>query len=264
MSDQYITTRVLTRSQFIPIYIPSSPSIRVFKKIHGDSWYELDRVDLMEGSSPDTYSYDDKLVALLFNPILIGNEIQIQYEHDGVPNPGVVDLVPTILGEQAYYNYNSIISGLYGIDSYIEGNVHCGSKTSYILDGGIVRIDGLLYSVGNTYWDLNKFGAQSGKDIVTSLLFYLYKPTISDTQLKTKFIQTPNILRTAQYNLADGRGISSSMTELNNAIQTIFSNNDGESSFIEIVRLTVVSKKAPYSPDVYSYYESKYRVLPTI
>jgi len=263
MSESYTTTKILSRSQYIPVFIPISSSIRVFKKIYGDSWYELDRVDLMEGSSPDTYSYDDQLFALLFNPILIGNVLQIQYSHDGIPNPGVVDLLPTVLAEQAHYTYNCVVSGLYGVDSYMQGNIPCGSKASYVLDSGVIRINGILYSVGNTYWDLNKFGAQSGDNIVTSMMYYIAESKLSDTQLNTRFIRSPSIFRSKQYALNDGMGISSSMTELNDTLQNFFTYND-RSGFIEIMRLTVISKKAPDMPDIYSHYEPRYRILPSI
>jgi len=259
----YITKITLSRAQFLPIFIPISTSIRVFKKIYGDNWYELDRVDLMEGSSPDTYSYDELLYAILFNPVLIGNTLQIQYEHDGVPNPGVVDLVPSWIADQAIYNYNCVISGLYALKNSVAGNEECGSKYSMTLDGGMVRLGGRVLSVGSTYWDLNKFGARSGDRIVTSTLFYMAEAELSDTQKRVGFIKTPRYIKTTQYAYNDGRGVAGSLTELNTKLKTLLL-AFGETGFIELLRLTIVSQVGDTPPDLFYYYEPRFRVLPGI
>ena len=261
--EQYTSTRILSRAQFIPVFIPESSSLRVFKKIYGDSWIELDRVDLMEGSSPDSYSYDDNIYTILFNPALIGNTLNIQYDHNNVPNPGIVDLLPTIIAEQSLYNYNCILSGLYALNSYVDGSIPCGTTTSLSLMGGLISISGLLYSMGTTYWDLNKFGAQSGDDIVTSTLFYITDMGLSDHQKMTKFIQTPLYTKTTQYNFDDGGGIASSLTELNNYIQKYLADHT-TNSFIEIMRLVVVSHKAPQDAEIFTHYEPKFRRQPTL
>jgi hypothetical protein len=262
--EHYINTKILSRAQYMPIYIPVSSSIRVFKKIYGDSWYELDRVDLMEGSSPDTYSYDEKLYALLFNPMLVGNTLQIQYDHNKVPNPGTIDLLPSLIIEQASFNYNRIVSGLYVVDSYMMTNVRCGSSSSLTLDGGIIAVGGEMYSVGNTYWDLNQFGAAAGDNIVSGALFYISHVDISESQRGKRFISVPSYMKTTKYNFSDGGGISSALTELNERLQQFFSKIGTTDGFIEIMRLIIISKKSPEQPETLIYYEPKYRVMPEI
>ncbi len=255
----YINTSTLARSQFIPVYIPEPSTVRVFKKIYGDSWSEMDRVDLSDAQATDSYSYDEQIHVFLFHPLLIGSTIQVQYEHNNVSNPGTLDLLPNILAIQATHNYNKILSGLYLNRSYVDGLYTGGNGYSAVINSGVVRLDGEIFTVGDSYWDLNKFGAQAGHETVTTTLFYIYGKELSETQRSSSFIEAPSYITTARYSLAEGGGISSSLTELNNRLTVKFGDSTDTTSFVEVMRLVVISKKAPSPPDIHFTYENRYR-----
>ncbi len=255
----YTTTIILDRPQWIPVYIPEASSVRAFKKIQGDSWAELNRVDLVDVQSTDSYSYDDKINVFLFHPMLKGSKMQIQYDHESVPNPGVIDILPNVLAAQATHNYNKILSGLHVVRSYVNGIYSGWNGTNLVLNGGMIRLDGRTYAVGETYWDLNSKGAQAGEDIVTSTLFYLHASSISDTQKNTNIINSPSYFTSKRYSLNQGGGISSSLTELNNIIALYLGDNSSKLGFIEILRMVIISKKAPEAPEISFKYEKKFR-----
>jgi hypothetical protein len=128
----------------------------------------------------------------------------------------------------------------------------------------MVRLEGRTYSVGSTYWDLNKFGARSGENIVTSTLFYLAAAELSDTQKRVGFIKSPRFLKTTQYAFNDGRGISGSLTDLNRQIESLLLKFGDDRGFIELLRLTIISKKGENPPDLLYHYEPKFRFMPGI
>ena len=255
----YINTTTLSRSQVVPVYIPDPATVRVFKKIYGDSWSEMDRVDLSDAQATDSYSYDENINVFLFHPLLIGSTIQVQYEHNNVSNPGTLDLLPNILALQSTHNYNKILSGLHINRSYMEGLYSGWNGYTAVLNGGMARLEGDIYTVGDTYWDLNKFGAQSGRDIVTTTLFYLYERELSDVQRRSSFIESPTYMTTSRYALDGGGGISSSLTELNDRLASKFGELTDTSGFIEVLRMVIVSKEAPSPPDVHFTYEHRFR-----
>lgn len=239
--------------------MPDQSTVRVFKKIHGDSWREMDRVDFSDAQATDSYSYDEQINVFLFHPLLIGSTIQIQYSHNNVSNPGTLDLLPNILAQQSTHNYNKILSGLYINRSYIDGIYSGWNGYTAVLNGGMARIEGEIYTVGDTYWDLNKFGAQAGCDTVTTTLFYLYEQDLSDIQRRSSFIESPSCIKTKRYALDGGGGISSSLTELNDRLARKLGDLMDSSGFIEIMRMVVVSKCAPEPPDIHFTYESRFR-----
>lgn len=253
----YVTNTVLTGSQWIPLHIPVSSSIRNFKRIKGEGWIELSRTDFLEVRSTNSFSYDDKIYVIMFHPLLKGSEVQIQYEHNGVANPGVKDLLPDIIAKQALFEYNRIISGLFVIRNYMNGLNTGWNGMNMVLGGGLARIQGSMYNIGENHYDLNKFGAQSGENMVVSTLFYLLGSSISETQKKTKFIESPSYIQSGRYSYDEGMGLSSALTELNLKLSRIL--QEGPEGFIDVLRMTVISQKEPLPPEITFHYENKFR-----
>lgn len=256
---QETITKTLKVSQITPVYVPHEDSIRVFKKIHGDSWRELDRVDLMESQTADTYSYDSRLYVIMLNPLLIGNQIRYQYTHDGVPNPGVPDLLASWMAEKMAFDHYRVRSGLYMSTATTYDGLNCGSTRTAVLEGGLVTINNVLFSVGTTHYDLNHFGAASGDNTLTTTLFYIDPQEITPGQRDSGFILAPSYKKTMpRKNDTEGRAIGSSYNELNKFINSKVA--DSGLPVIELLRMTIVS--GPTDPSIFLYYDSKFRVPP--
>lgn len=253
---EYRQKVTLRRSQWAPVFIPRADTIRAFKKVAGETWAEIDRVDLADSSSADSYSYDDKIRVLLFHPTMVGNMVSIEYEHDGVPNPGTLDTLPTILAEQAIRDYNKVNTGLFVLREYIDGLYTGWNGMNLTISGGMVTLSGDIYSVGCSTWDLAMMGGQSGEDIVTVAMFYLDKAALSDVQEKSRFIEAPKRMLTSRYKFEEGRGLSSALTELNQTIEAM-----GDiPGFVELLKVVVQSQPAPEPPILSFFYEPRFRV----
>lgn len=247
-------TLKLGRSQWTPVFIPVSTSVRCFKQIFGTSWAELTRVDITDASTTDAFSYDDRINVALFHPSFIGNTVQIEYTHFGVPNPGIVDLLPSMIAEQARFNRNSIVSGLYVVREYVEGVVTGWNGQNISLSPGLVRLEGDVYHVGGSFWDLNKMGGQAGGDIVTAAAFFLKRNLLSDVQIRSHLIESPRIVLSARYLVDNGGGISSALNSLQQKI------GDTRGGYVEMLKCIVVSRSGGVPPDLTFYHDPRFRV----
>lgn len=246
----------LVRSQWSPVFIPVSSSIRCFKQVYGSTWSEIDRVDITDSSTTDAFTYDEQINVLLFHPSFVGNFVQIDYDHYGIPNPGTLDLVPFIISEQCRFNNNRIVSGLYVVREYSEGMTTGWNGRSINLAPGIVHLAGSTFSIGGSYWDLNKLGGQAGGNIVTAAVFYLDYSRLSDTQLRTHMIESPQLMLSSRYNLDDGGGISSALLDLRQQVGNV---GDG---FVEVLKCIVIGRPYGLPPTLVLRYEPMFRVVP--
>ena len=251
----YIQTIVLRRSQWAPVFIPVPDTLRVHKKSSANTWREIDRVDINDSSSADTYSYDGEITSILFHPTFVGGTVRVEYTHNNVPNPGTLDLLPTLLAEQARSDYNRVNGGLHILREYVDGQYTGWSGRNMVVSSGMVSLFGDLYSVGRSTWDLNRLGGQAGENIVTVSMLYISHDEISTVQATTRLIAAPKVFISGRYLVGDGGGVSSALTEINQFI----SDNSGGLGFVELMRVVVESQKEPLPPNITIWYEPSFR-----
>jgi len=258
----YIYNKILERPQLVPIFIPDPATVRAFVRGQGELWTEIDRVDLTDMRSVSSYTYDDKINVYLFHPLMVGIEVQIQYDHSNVPNPGVVDLLPNIVAQQARYDFNRVLSGLYVDMVYKDGVFTAWKGKNIILTGGIVRLNGYLYTVGTSDWPITELHPSMRPNTVQASMFYVYEGQLSQKAKDLSFIETPGIIRSKTFELGlDGAGISDALSDINWNIRNLLNSMD-MNGFVELIRTIVIPGVGDSEPQVNFYYDPQFRVRP--
>ena len=182
--------RTLQSNRFVCFFMPREDSVRAFLSV-GNNWRELFKTDYSSGGDNNTFGYDPLNAVVTVDSDLLGNKLRVEYEHDGDVNPGIIDVLPVIMGQWVKQQNYQVVNGIHLQKSVING-VIAGDPWAMHICGGSITYEGELYAVNENIYSLHEFGGSHGVNNVTAFIMFFDKRQFS-AGLDTKLLNGPKI-----------------------------------------------------------------------
>lgn len=249
--------RVLQSNRFVCFFVPLEESIRCFLSV-GNRWRELYKTDFTNGNDNNLFGYDPVNAVVTVDSDLLGNKLKVQYDHDGDINPGIVDVLPIIMGQWIKQQNYQILDGIYLRRSMING-VLAGDPWAMHITGGTVSYEGNIYSVCENIHSLHNFGGSQGVNQVTGFIMFFTRQQFIEAK-DTKLVGGPLIIKTPSRDYGDGGGLNSALNEAYLTLREVYGLNQTDSAYVEAIRGGVLSLDSS-PPKIFVHYPSRYRFL---
>jgi hypothetical protein len=249
--------RLLQSNRFVCYFMPRADSVRAFLSV-GNQWNELYKTDFSNGDDSNFFGYDPVRAVVTVDSDLLGNKLRVQYDHDGDVNPGVIDVLPIILGQWVKQQNYQILDGISIRKSVVNG-VIAGDPWVMHITGGSIVFDGEVYSVCENIHSLHNFGGSHGIDMVTAFVMFFTRQQFVEAKT-TKLIHGPIILKSASVEYGDGGGLNSALSEVYVTLQKKYGLGMESSEYVEAIRGGVLSRGSD-PPSLFVHYAKQYRFL---